>query len=210
MARFSRRRVLCGLDESSVLRRQRNLSGIGEKCVCGPCVPTFSEQGSDPRTFKDEPAVGKTSRTLDACIFFGLGGQEGEVRGGSGTAWQPKPAPSPAVWSVVQVTRRSGTGEAQIPEDADLCTKDHLTTIAKSFPQCLITRSRRTGIGSLLPRGDQFAADSDLTGRPPFSARIAADAPVRGHARHCSIRVVRRGGVEVTPSVLLIGVWLVP
>jgi hypothetical protein len=55
-----------------------------------------------------EPDVGYASRMLDACIFSGLGGQGGEVRGGNGTAWQPKPAPSPAVWSVVQVACRSG------------------------------------------------------------------------------------------------------
>ena len=30
----------------------------------------------------------------------------------------------------------------------------------------------------------------------------------RGHARHCSIVVGHWAGVKVTPSVLLIGVWL--
>jgi hypothetical protein len=39
--------------------------------------------------------------------FQVLAGKGGEVRGGSGTAWQPKPAPSPAVCSVVQVACRS-------------------------------------------------------------------------------------------------------
>ena len=38
--------------------------------------------------------------------------------------------------------------------------------------------------------------------------QIAADAPLRGYARYCSIGVGRRESVEVTPSVLLIGVWL--
>jgi hypothetical protein len=49
--------------------------------------------------------------------------------------------------------------------------------IAKSFPERPATRSRRTGIGSLLARGDQIADDPELRCRPPFSARIAADAP---------------------------------
>ncbi len=47
-----------------------------------------------------------------------------------------------AVWSVLQVTPKSGTGEAQISEDVDLCIKDHLTTITMSSPQRLVSRTR--------------------------------------------------------------------
>jgi len=47
--------------------------------------------------------------------------------------------------TVGQLTPRSGTGAAQISEDANISM-----TIIKSLPQPLVTCSQRTGIKSLL------------------------------------------------------------
>jgi len=78
-------------------------SGIAKRC--GQGVPAWL--GSD----RDE---GNAHGTLDACVQCGLGGEGGKVRGGSGKVSQAKRAPSPAVWSVVQVPRRTGTGIANL------------------------------------------------------------------------------------------------
>src|SRR5208337_271799 len=147
MASFSRWRVLCGLDESSVLRRQRNLSWIGENACVALVLRRFRSKAPIPEPSRMSRQLAKRAERSMHASFPVSAGREERCGGEAERPGSEGRAPSPALWSVVQVTRRSGTGEAQISEDAGMCTKDHIATIAKSFPQRPRTRIRRPESG---------------------------------------------------------------